>query len=380
MTLDDAGPVIESIDILRVAIPYDSGRRRPATAGDTTLNAAAASVERMECLLVKVVDSVGRTGWGEAFGHAVNPVTFAALRDLVGPLYLGTPARPGAAPQADHALHAFGRSGPVLFAQSGIDIALWDLAAQRAGLPLRRLLNPHAADQVESYASLMVYDNEPEEVARRTKYAAEQGFWGVKLHETEYEAVAAARAVLPDGVELMVDVNCPWTPDEAERRTERLRDLDLTWLEEPVFPPDDAAALARLRATGVPVATGENASGPAGFAALFALRACDVAQPSVSKIGGISGLLEVGLLARTHGVRVVPHNFAFGPATLATAQYLAAYQPATRLEVPLVAWPMRLHEAQAWEPVTRLSDDPGLGFVPDQGVLDGHLIDSARLA
>lgn len=203
---------------------------------------------------------------------------------------------------------------------------------------------------------------------------------GVKLHETEYEAVAAARAVLPDGVELMVDVNCPWTPDEAERRTERLRDLDLTWLEEPVFPPDDAAALARLRATGVPVATGENASGPAGFAALFALRACDVAQPSVSKIGGISGLLEVGLLARTHGVRVVPHNFAFGPATLATAQYLAAYQPATRLEVPLVAWPMRLHEAQAWEPVTRLSDDPGLGFVPDQGVLDGHLIDSARLA
>lgn len=178
MTLDDAGPVIESIDILRVAIPYDSGRRRPATAGDTTLNAAAASVERMECLLVKVVDSDGRTGWGEAFGHAVNPVTFAALRDLVGPLYLGTPARPGAAPQADHALHAFGRSGPVLFAQSGIDIALWDLAAQRAGLPLRRLLNSHAADQVESYASLMVYGNESEEVARRTKYAAEQGFWG----------------------------------------------------------------------------------------------------------------------------------------------------------------------------------------------------------
>jgi len=107
----------------------------------------------------------------------------------------------------------------------------------------------------------------------------------------------AARLAAGDGVPIMVDANCPWTPEQARRMTLELRPYDLCWLEEPIFPPEDFPVLARLReGTGVPTAAGENNCTVIRFRDMFAAGAVDYAQPSVTKVGGVTGFQKVAAL------------------------------------------------------------------------------------
>jgi L-alanine-DL-glutamate epimerase-like enolase superfamily enzyme len=123
----------------------------------------------------------------------------------------------------------------------------------------------------------------------------------------------------------MVDTNCPWTPEQARHMTLKLRPYGLHWLEEPIFPPEDFAAIAKLRAgTGVPMAAGENNCTSFQFRDMFAAGAVDYAQPSVTKVGGVTEFLKVASLADAAGVTLMPHSPYFGPGFLATLQLMAA--------------------------------------------------------
>mgnify|MGYP001368293917 CR=1 FL=1 len=115
-----------------------------------------------------------------------------------------------------HKLHLFGRYGITLFALSGLDIALWDLAGKVAGQSLCHLFGGRKRDDIIGYSSLFNY-SDPELVAAKTKQSLDDGFDYVKLHETGVKEVSAARDAAGDGVPLMVDTNCPWTPEEAKR-------------------------------------------------------------------------------------------------------------------------------------------------------------------
>jgi len=376
---------ISSFEVIRVALPFDAGRVPTANLPmQDAYNAASRELRKMETLLVKLTDADGRTGWGEAFGHLINPVTFAALAGPVGHWFESAEFEPTPAgikalrEAADRALHAFGRTGPVLYALSAIDTALWDLAAQAAGEPLYRWMGGRR-DTIDVYASLVSYDNAPDEVARQVQRAHRAGFKRLKLHETEYAAIAAARQALPPDVTLMVDVNCPWIATEAVKRVAALADLGLGWIEEPVWPPDDLDGLARVRRTGVPVAAGENASGVAGFRQAFASGALDICQPSVAKIGGLTGMREVIALADEYGVAVMPHCFYYGPGLLATAHVVATLPETAALEVPWLQWPNALHPYQHVAPRMVMPAVAGLGFQPDLEILRKFTIDSALI-
>jgi len=379
---------ITQVDIFRIALPFDAGRldkaEAPATDGMDAFNAASRHLQRMETLLVRLGTDDGRVGWGEAFGHLINPVTFAALAGPVGRFFLSAevtsdPASfAGIVRTAHQAFHAFGRTGPVLFALSAIDTALWDLCAQAAGVPLHRLLGADR-DEVSVYASLVSYDNDPAEVAYQVRRAHAAGFEKMKLHETTFAAIAAARQALPTDVALMVDVNCPWSLDEARVQVSDLRELSLGWVEEPIWPPDDAAGLAALRSGGVPISAGENASGVQGFRTLFEANALDIAQPSVAKIGGISGMLDVIELAQSFDVTVVPHCFYYGAGLLATANVVATLPRSVSLEIPWLQWPEPLHAAQNTGAMLQLDTRPGLNFRPDDQIMARYLIDKASL-
>ena len=105
---------------------------------------------------------------------------------------------------------------------------------------------------------------------------------------------------------------------DALEMAAKLRPMRPYWLEEPVWPPEDCAALADIRARGgIPIAAGENAATLVQFRQLFEAGAVDVVQPSPSKMGGVTELNKVFALAAEHGVRVVPHSFYDGPAFLA---------------------------------------------------------------
>src|SRR5207244_970109 len=97
--------------------------------------------------------------------------------------------------------------------------------------------------------------------------------------------------------------NCPWSVEEAIRVGRRLERFDLRWLEEPVWPPEDYAGLARVReALRIPIAAGENDATVFGFRELIAQGAADIVQPSVTKVGGLLEMKKIAVLAAAANV------------------------------------------------------------------------------
>ncbi len=376
------GTQIARIETIPLAIPHDHGGPPPAWGGQpwTALNV----------LVVRVETADGAVGWGEAFSYNCMPAVRAMIDATVAPVALGRDASDIAAlmRELQQALHLFGRYGITVFALSGLDIALWDLAGKRAGLPLRQLLGgPAASPLLPGYASLLKY-RDPERVAEKVRAALAEGYPAVKLHETGEAEVAAARAALGDGAPLCLDTNCPWTEAQARAMAARLRPYDLHWLEEPIFPPEDFAALARLqRESGIDLACGENACTAVEFRAMLDAGAVRYAQPSVTKVGGVTEYLKVTALAESRGVTVMPHSPYFGPGWLATLQLAAAAPLAgrdgggwverfyTRLEASL--YPEFVSPVEGGR--FRAPDGPGLGAEPDPDVLrDYRAPDAAR--
>jgi L-alanine-DL-glutamate epimerase-like enolase superfamily enzyme len=159
--------------------------------------------------------------------------------------------------------------------------------------------------------------------------------------------------------------------EETLGMVEALRPFDLHWLEEPVWPPEDHAGLAKVRAAGAVIAAGENAAGLIEFRRAFELGALDIAQPSVIKIGGISEMRRIIALAREYGVRVVPHCPYFGPGFIASLHLTAALPagtPVERLAVDLEASPFG-EWIDAKDGMLRVPQAPGLGADPDPALI-----------
>ena len=328
----------------------------------------------MRTLLVRVETDAGLTGWGEAFGYNAIPAARAALETMVAPLAVGRDARDIAplARDLQRDLHIFGRYGVTCFALSGLDIALWDIAGKAAGAPLHRLLGGAARDSVPAYASLLKY-RDPPLVARLVGAALEEGYERIKLHESTPPPVAAARRAAGADVPIMLDVNCVWSPAEAHRMAEELEESDLHWLEEPLWPPENVDALAELRAVaGVPVASGENACTSWQFAAMFEAEAVDYAQPSVTKVGGVSEFRKITTLAERANISLAPHSPYFGPGFLATLQLLAADSSVEAIERFYVTLDDDLYGG-ALAPrngAIAVPDGPGLGLEPNPDFIE----------
>lgn len=325
--------------------------------------------KQLTTLLVRVETECGLVGWGEAFAYSCADSVRHAIEDLVAPALMGYDAADieGASRHCQQSLHLFGRYGITMFAISGVDIALWDIAGKAAGQPLHRLLGGAHRLSIPAYSSLFRY-GDPDLVAEHCRKSVDDGYLAVKLHETTVPAVKAARDALGADVPLMVDTNCPWTPTEALAMAKQFKPLDLHWLEEPVFPPEDHLALARVRAEGgVALAAGENHCTVFQFRDMLAANAVDFVQPSVTKVGGITEFRKVATLAQTGAVQLMPHSPYFGPGWLATLHLLAA--------LPGSGWIERFYVNVAASTsggfITPTSggfsvpDGPGLGLDPD---------------
>lgn len=357
---------IATVETQAVKVPFTFGGAPSGWGGTAWLT--------NDILLVRVETDTGIVGWGEAFCYGCLEPVRAAVRTMVAPLAVGRQAGDVArlSREIQQSLHLFGRYGIALFALSGLDIALWDIVGKAAGLPLHRLLGADGAGPLPAYASLFRI-RDREKVAARTALALAQGYRHVKLHEFAAPEIGAARETAGPDVPIMVDVNCPWTPEQARRMALELRRFDMHWLEEPIFPPEDFRGLARLRReTGVPIAAGENACTAFQFREMLALEAVDYVQPSVTKVGGITEFLKVAALADAHGVPVMPHSPYFGPGFLATLQ-LAAARPEPGGLVERFHIDLEASLYGTWiDPVDggfRLPPGPGLGLDPDPAVL-----------
>src|SRR2546428_6772216 len=138
----------------------------------------------IDMLLVRIDTDAGVTGWGEAFGHRIFPATRAVVDTILGRMCVGRDPGQIAAinDEVQRLLHGIGRSGPAIYALSGIDIALWDIAGKVAGAPLYRLLGGGNRADLPAYASLLRYGT----AAAVTHYTEQALARGYRLRAGHY--------------------------------------------------------------------------------------------------------------------------------------------------------------------------------------------------
>jgi L-alanine-DL-glutamate epimerase-like enolase superfamily enzyme len=357
-----------------IRIPYD--------AGVASFKQGASAIAALDMVLVEVSTDAGLTGWGDAFAYVCPRATATAVTEMIAPQARGEEVPDAAGIPAfmeriQRNLHLFGRYGITMFAISALDIALWDLAARARGEPLHRLLGGAKRARIPAYASLLRI-GDPALIAGECTAALRKGYPAIKLHETTVPAVVAARDAIGAGIPLMVDMNCPMDGPTAIAFARNCQEAKPMFLEEPVWPPEDFATLARVRTEGgLDVAAGENACTVHQFRQMLTAGAVSYAQPSVTKVGGISEYLQVVALADAMGVKLAPHSPYFGPGLLATLQLLSLRDDGTFVEVFYMQ-----REACLWRGSVEIDangavavpDGPGLGCEPDASVMERYRV------
>jgi L-alanine-DL-glutamate epimerase-like enolase superfamily enzyme len=268
-------------------------------------------------------------------------------------------------------LHYGGRGGAAVLALSAFDIALWDLKARRARLPLWKLLGGNDS-RVPCYAGGIDLDFTVEALLRQTEGNLEKGFRAIKMKVgrerlvEDVERIKAMRRHLGEGFPLMVDANMKWTVDESIRRARAFQPFDLTWLEEPTIP-DDVSGHARIvREGGLPIATGENMRTLWEFKHMIASGGVTYPEPDVTNCGGVTVFMKVAHLAEAFNLPVTSHG-----AHDVTVQLLAACPNRSYLETHgfgldrYIAEPMQIMEGSVIAP-----DRPGHGVAFDWQALE----------
>lgn len=206
-----------------------------------------------------------------------------------------------------------GRSGVATQALAAIDIALYDLKAKRAGLPLSKLLGAQR-DGVRTYNTSGGFLNATiEEVRERASQSIADGIGGIKIKvglpdaAEDLRRVRAIREHIGDAVPLMVDANQQWDRTAALRMGRRLEEFDLVWIEEPLDAYDAVGHADLARALDTPIATGEMLASVDEHERLIATRSCDILQPDAARIGGITPFLSLMTLSDRAGLDLAPH-------------------------------------------------------------------------
>ncbi|WP_262106381.1 mandelate racemase/muconate lactonizing enzyme family protein [Arthrobacter sp. Marseille-P9274] len=206
-----------------------------------------------------------------------------------------------------------GRSGVATQALAALDIALYDLKAKRAGLPLAKFLGSYR-DSVRTYNTSGGFLNATiDEVKDRASRSIEEGIGGIKIkvglpdNAEDLRRVAAVREHIGADVPLMVDANQQWDRATALRMGRKLEQFDLVWIEEPLDAYDAEGHAALAAALDTPIATGEMLASVAEHERLIAARACDIIQPDAPRVGGITQFLRLATLADQAGLDLAPH-------------------------------------------------------------------------
>ena len=264
------------------------------------------------------------------------------------------------------ALHYGGRGGPTVLALSAFDMALWDLKAKRANLPLWKALGGYDP-RVPCYAGGIDLELPLDKLLRQTDDNLAKGFRAIKMKVgranlfEDVERVQAMRVHLGTGFPLMADANMKWSVDGAIRAARALQPSDLTWLEEPTIPDDPAGHARIVREGGLPIAAGENLRTLWEFKLYVAGGGVTYPEPDVTNCGGVTPFMKIAHLAEAFNLPVTSHG-----AHDVTVHLLAACPNRSYLEAHgfglerYIAEPLTIQDGFALAP-----DRPGHGITFD---------------
>jgi o-succinylbenzoate synthase len=342
----------EGVSLARVQrFPYAIPLSRPwkCARGDTVMRRG---------WLVRIEDSEGAHGWGETAGLPGAGTETAQQAEAA--LAAAVESFPGLWP--DEARGRLpDRTRPA--ARCGLECALLDLAARRAGLPLYRYLRPDAVGEVRVNAFVGAVDDD---LGKRLGAAREQGFEVAKLKlatgplAAELSRFLVAMADLPVGLSLRLDVNRGWTTAEAEATLPLFAGLPIEALEEPASDAD-GAALTRLQGmVDYSLALDESLGSWPEDGPLPVRR--QILKPMV--VGGPSRVFGLALRPRTESVVTSSVDTAVG--LWLSAHIGAALGNGLAHGLDTASWlSTLLGPAPPPGGLLKLPDAPGLGFDPE---------------
>jgi len=372
-------------------------------------------IERVKCwlvegskynwTLVKVFTDEGLTGIGEATNWPGSPMVLAAC-EHVAKVVEGEDAT-----RIDYIwtklyrdMNYLGRAGPLMGAISAIDIALWDIAGKRAGMPVYDLLGGGYRKKIQLYANYWFLggDGSPESYAQQAREMAAQGFTACKfdpcahvnyrygddlsdngsLSEAQKQlaldrllAVSGALGPsFPIAVETHALLNAPTAVEMAHRIA--AKGINCMWYEEPAGPEFPDAIAEIKRQIPLPVCVGERLHSRYMCRPILDLHAADFLMPDVTRCGGISELKKIATLCECYNVPIAPHNPNGPISTIASAHVMAAVPNFFRQEFMMMDVPWRDTVLDKPLPVNdgyfHLSDAHGLGFDLVEAELERH--------
>ncbi len=294
-------------------------------------------------------------------------------------------------------------AGATVTAISGIELALWDIVGKSLGAPLYRLLGGKYRDKVRIYADCHAGEvDEPKSWAEKALSVRDMGYTALKFDidtpehwredfnrcltnteiHTQAEKVAAVREAVGDDADLMIDCHWRYSPKDALRLADALKEYNLLWLEDPI-PPGNVEAMRKVTSMSpIPICTGENLYLKSGFRELIEKQAADIVSPDIPKVGGVSEFKRIADMADTYYVPVAPHNISSPIGTIAGVHACASISNFLLLEVHHLA------RAPWWEDLVKgekplikdgfitITEKPGIGVELDEKEVSKHLIEA----
>ena len=270
--------------------------------------------------LVEIETDEGITGWGECFGPGnIALANKYIVEKVIQPLIIGEDPinKEYIWHKVYNLLRDSGQKGMPIQALSGIDIALWDILAKKAKLPLYQLLGGKTNNKIPVYGyGMMLQKKSVEELCELFKTEAnqikEKNFKAMKMKvglgpKEDLKLVSAVREAIGDDFKLMVDANHAYNKNDALYVGRGLDEMEIYWFEEPVAPEDYDGYKELKEKLKTNIAGGEAEFTKYGWNQLIKNNCIDIAQPEVCGLGGITEYLKVSALAQSNFIPIVNH-------------------------------------------------------------------------
>ena len=287
---------------------------------------------KRDAVIVKVTTAGGLTGWGESHHGRAHTAIAKLIETTLRQLVLGMDAADVVGVWAKiykMQLGSHGMGAGTCLAMSGIDLALWDIRGQAAGMPLCRLLGG-TRKAIPAYAGgVSLGYQEPAKLVDEARRSIEAGYKAVKLRvgdapKRDIERIRAVRKAFGDELVILTDANTGYNVADARAAMPAMDELRVGWLEEP-FPAHDYRSYRMAASFGrTPLAAGENHFTRFEFNRVLEDGSISILQPDLSKTGGITEALRIAAMASAYKLPIHPHSSMTGLNHAASIHFLAA--------------------------------------------------------
>lgn len=356
---------IAGVDLFKLSIPL----RRPFAI-------ALGRIERADNLLVRIWASDGTYGLGEGsplwYVTGETQATAFEAAKVLGRLLLGQDPLAVEARMAD--LDRSMACNPT--AKSAFDLALYDLAAKQAGLPLYALLG---GEKRTFWTDDTIGLNPPEVMAQAALDVVQRGFPAVKVklgagHDDDVARIRAIRAAVGNDIPIRIDANQGWDPLAAVQILRDLAPFGIQYCEQPVAHWN-VEGLRQVRAASpIPIMADESLFDHHDAFRLATLGACDYFNIKLAKCGGIHTALKIDAIAEGAGIRCMLGCMWETRLALSAAAHLASARP------NIAFADLDGHTGHAEDPIAggitydsgqiRLPDAPGHGADMESDILE----------